>query len=254
MGDIKLQAMDVTSLKAVLADLRTKIIPSRFEKVKQSDANTLQLGFRSLRTFTWIEISWHADSSRIIEIKQPLKTIGISTLANQIQHGLKEMALVELKQHGFERVVELHFALRPNEKFQKLLVVELMGRHSNIIFLNQQKQIISLGKQIREHQSRLRPISTGDLYISPPPLTGVKPERDESFKAWRERLLLLPITLGKALQKNFQGISPSLAMQLANDENLYSERLITKNVQAVSDEDWKNLYIRWSKWLKDLEE
>ena len=41
--------MDLTSLRAVLNDLKPQLLPSRFEKAQQPDGTTLQLGFRSLR-------------------------------------------------------------------------------------------------------------------------------------------------------------------------------------------------------------
>ncbi len=254
MGDIKLQIMDITSLKAVLADLRKKIIPSRFERVKQIDSSTIQIGFRSLTNFIWIEISWHADSSRIVEIQSAFKAPGSSTLAQQIQHGLKGMALVEVNQEGFDRVVEFHFAFRPNEKFKKILVIELMGRHSNLLLLDEQKQVITLGKQIRKFHSRLRPISTGDQYFPPPQLKGLEPDSSISFEDWRERLLFMPIDLGQALKTNFQGISPSLSMQLAADEESKAKEILGKKVQKLSIKEWEGLYLRWSKWLKDLKD
>ena len=125
MTKIKIQKMDITSLKAVLSDLRPKIIPSRFEKPQQIDSNTLQIGFKTLNDLIWIEASWQADSSRIVEIDAPEKTAGISTLAKQIKYGLQRMALVDIKQTGYERIVEFHFALRPNESFQKILLLFL---------------------------------------------------------------------------------------------------------------------------------
>ena len=68
MDNIKLQIMDITSLKAVLADLRKKVLPSRFEKAQQPEANTLQLGLRTLGGMRWIEISWGADAPRIVQV------------------------------------------------------------------------------------------------------------------------------------------------------------------------------------------
>ncbi|MDB4625539.1 NFACT family protein, partial [Synechococcus sp. AH-551-E19] len=50
------QVMDLTSLRAVLADLRARLLPSRFEKAQQPDPQTLQLGFRTLRGMIWLEL------------------------------------------------------------------------------------------------------------------------------------------------------------------------------------------------------
>ena len=71
MENCAIQIMDITSLRAVLADLRKRIIPSRIEKIQQTDSCTLQISFRTLEKVSWIEISWHADSARIVEIEKP---------------------------------------------------------------------------------------------------------------------------------------------------------------------------------------
>ncbi len=249
-----LQTMDITSLKAVLADLREKIVPGRFEKVQQLDNSTLQIAFRSLEGLTWVELSWNSDSARIVEIEPPEKIKGESTLCKQIKFGLRGMALIELKQQDFDRVIELGFAFRPNEIIKKYLVLEIMGRYSNIIFLDKKKQVITLGKQISNKQSRLRPISTGDLYTYPPELQGMKPKKGESFEKWRNNLLILPITLKEALRATFQGISPAFILQLASEEKNSAYRLINMPVKLLSESEWKSLFFRWNIWLKALEE
>ncbi|KGG33811.1 putative secreted protein MPB70 precursor [Prochlorococcus marinus str. SS51] len=253
MNDLPLQMMDITSLQAVLADLRKEIVPSRLEKVQQSDNHTLQIGFRTLRDLIWIEICWHADSARIVQIDPPAKISGESTLCKQIKFGTKGMALIELKQNGFERIVEFGLAFRPNENFEKFLVLEIMGRHSNFLLLNESRQVITLGKQVRKNQSRLRPIGTGDKYVPPPPLNGQPPKRSESFEEWKSNLSMLPKTLKEALKDCYQGISPSLSLQLASEEKESAEEFLNLQVQALSQTDWKRLHYRWSKWLKDLE-
>ncbi len=254
MNHSDLQVMDITTLKAVLSDLRRKIIPSRLEKIQQSDAHTLQIAFRTLKKLIWIEISWHADAPRIVEINSPPKAKGESTLSKQIKYGASGMALIELKQEGFDRVIEFGLALRPKENFQKFLVVEIMGRHSNLLLLDEKRQVITLGKQIRHSQSRIRPISTGDKYIPPPPLEGIKPNKNQSFLEWKDKLSLLPITLKKALNETYQGISPSLSLQLANEDKDYAQRLLNIPVKELSEKDWFKIFLNWGKWLDVIEE
>ncbi len=248
-----LQAMDLTTLKSVLKDLRQKIVPSRFEKAQQPDKKTLQLGFRTLERLVWIEISWDADNPRLVEIDPPSNIGSKSTLAKQLQNGLRQMALVGLNQDGFERIVEISFAFRPNESSQKTLIVELMGRHSNLLLLNQEKEVITLGRQIKKNQSRLRPIGTGDIYVAPPPLRGIKPNHEESFESWKERLSLLPITLEKALQQSYQGISPSLALQLTGEDKHLANETCKLPVTKIPTKKWHEIFKRWLSWLNTIE-
>ena len=238
--------MDLTTLRAVLWDLRGRVLPSRFEKAQQPCPGTIQLGFRSLQGMVWLELSWQADSPRLTEIEAPPREGAGSTLAQQLQHSLRQLALVKLHQEGFERVVEFHFAPRPGEPIQRVLVLELMGRHSNLLLLDEQRRVIAPGRQVRDHQSRIRPISTGDDYCPPPPLQGHRPDRTERFERWQERLSLIPIPLKKALQQTYQGISPALATQLA-------ESWLTTSVDQLKAEQWETLHRRWCRWLEQME-
>ena len=238
--------MDLSTLRAVLSDLRPKLLPSRFEKAQQPDSATLQLGFRTLQGMLWLELSWQADAPRLVQIPPPPRQGAGSTLSQQIQHSLRQMALTELVQAGFERVVEFRMAPRPGDAVERVLVLELMGRHSNLLLLDDQRQVVALGRQVRDHQSRVRPIGTGDSYLPPPPLQGQAPSSTEGFERWRERLLLLPIPLRKALQQAYQGISPPLARQLAGER-------LTTSVDQLEPDAWCELHRHWQAWLTCLE-
>ena len=64
----------------------------------------------------WLELSWQADCPRLIADSTAGESGAGSTLAQQLQHGLRQMALVGLEQQGFERVVEFQMATRPGDR------------------------------------------------------------------------------------------------------------------------------------------
>ena len=249
-----LQAMDLTSLRAVLSELRPSLIPSRFEKAQQPDPHSLHLGFRTLERRIWLELAWQAEAPRLMAIEAPPRIGAGSTLAQQLQHGLSGLALTELVQTGWERVVELRFAARPGDPLQRTLVLELMGRHSNLFLLDPDRRVVAMARQVRQNQSRLRPIGTGDLYCEPPALSGTPPTRQESFEHWQAQLSLLPLNLKQALQSAYQGISPALALQLAGDTPEAANALLNQAVGDLTAEDWDRLWTRWQQWLSCLEQ
>jgi len=157
-----IQAIDATTLRALVAELRTSLLPSRFEKAQQSDPHTVQLALRGLEGGRWLELGWQAEAPRLHGIATPPRQGDGSTLAQQLQHGLRGLALVSIEQQGWERVVELGFARRPGESCQRWLVLELMGRRSNLFLLDERRRVVAAGRQVRPGQSRLRPIGTGD--------------------------------------------------------------------------------------------
>ncbi|CAI8349617.1 MAG: Uncharacterised protein [Cyanobium sp. ARS6] len=255
MAKSTLQVMDLTSLRAVLGDLRTQIIPSRFEKAQQPNQHSLQLGFRTLTGMIWLELSWQADAARLVRIPPPCREGSGSTLAQQVQHGLRQLALVQLEQRDFERVVLFHFAPRPGETSVRTLVLELMGRHSNVLLLDEQQRITAIARQVRQHQSRVRPLSSGDPYIPPPSLQNLPPSLEEPFEQWQRRLTLVPLGLGQALRDTYQGISPALTRQLINipssDEGTPALSASTP-IAEISQKQWLLLHARWTRWLNQL--
>jgi len=243
-----LRPIDLTSLRAVVAELRSCALPCRFEKAQQPDPHTVELGLRSLEGSLWLQLSWLAEAPRLLAIPPPERLGEGSTLAQQLQHGLRGLALVALEQPPWERVVELGFAPRPGEAVERSLVLELMGRHSNLFLLDPERRVIALGRQVRAAQSRVRPIGTGDPYQPPPPASGEPPSGSESQESWRRRLLLLPLPLGKALLSAYQGTSPSLVRQLLPEPDW-----MDRPVAALDEDQWQRLWFCWRQWLEALE-
>jgi predicted ribosome quality control (RQC) complex YloA/Tae2 family protein len=239
--------LDVTTLRAVLAEWRPLLLPSRFEKAQQASPQALQIGLRSLSGSHWLELSWQAEAARLHTIPPPPRQGDGSTLAQQLQHGLKGLALIEIQQQGWERVVELGFARRPGEPVLRWLVVELMGRHSNLLLLDADRQVVALARQVKPQQSRLRPIGTGDPYQPPPPLAGEPPRLEESFASWQRRLRLVPLPLQQALRDAYQGISPALVRQLLPCG--WGELA----VDSISPEQWQQLWQGWRQWLEAVQ-
>ena len=253
MNKVPIQIMDLTTLKAVVFELSQDIVPSRFENAQQIDSHTIQLGFRTLEKLTWIEISWIAESPRIVSIPPPKRYGEKSTLAKQLKHLLVNLALVEISQTGFERIVRFKFASRPGKEIEQELIVELMGRHSNILLLGRQNKVITLGKQIKERQSRLRPIGTGDIYTSPPPLKGLVPESSEPFTSWKENICLVPSTFKNSLKDTYQGVSPALTLQIASNNYNEALNIINQSVTSIELKTWEKIYKKWKEWLLDIE-
>lgn len=244
----RLQAMDVTTLRALLGAMRARWLPSRFEKAQQWDGATIQLGLRSLQGMEWLELSWQAEAPRLLAIEAPPRRGDGSTLAQQLQHGLRGLALVSLEQEGWERVVRFGFARRPGAPPERTLVLELMGRHSNLFLLDGDGRIAALGRQVSERQSRWRPIGNGDPYQSPPPLSGEPPSPLESRSSWQTRLSLVPLPLEVALRDCYQGISPALMRQL-----LAGASWAATPVDQLQPDQWDRLWQQWQAWLQAVE-
>ena len=240
------QNMDITSIKSILHYLSNEILPSKFETAQQPEPNTIQMGFRGINNLSWIEVSWQADCARIIKIDKPDKIGSESTLAKQLSHGLKYMALVEIIQDKFERVIKFAFAKKPGDEVIKYLIFELMGKHSNIFYLDKHLKIIAAGKQVKSTQSSHRTISTGTLYQEPPVKFKKEPNEKESYITWKENLLSLEDSLKNSLIKSYQGVSPILTEQIQYLANL---EVMNQNVALIDDIYLKKIFDIWNIWI-----
>ena len=72
--------------------------------------------------------------------------------------------------------------------------------------LDERQQVISSGRQVREHNPTAA-ISTGDTYSLRRRCKGRT--QAQSFERWRQRLSLLPESIGRALMGSYRGISPA---------------------------------------------
>jgi len=243
-----MQPQDTTTLRAVVAELAPLLLPARFEKAQQPRPQALQLGFRTADSRLWLELSWQAEDARCHAIPPPPRQGEGSTLARQLQHGLGGLALVSLEQPPWERVLRFGFAPRPGEPLQRQLLIELMGRHSNLFLLDEQQLVIAAARQVRSHQSRWRPIGTGDAYSPPPPLDGAIPDPSEPLDSWRQRLSLRAEPIGRALQQSYRGLSPSLRDQLLEAAGLGHNPPLTD----LGEDDWRRLHAIWNAWLTSL--
>jgi len=186
-------------------------------------------------------------------LKNRQKTIS-SPFLTFLQNQLKGGIILDIKHSNFDRI--LHFIIRPYQKFGKLqdkiLVLEFMGKHSNVILLKEDKTIETAIKLIDSSISRYREIIPGKLYIPPPSQNKLNP-----LKINRENFLNIfystpsenkNLSLWKLMQDNFIGISPQSAKEMVLQANLSPD----KNISETSAADLETLWISFNKIITNI--
>ena len=77
--------------------------------------------------------------------------------------------ILDVKQPGMERVVEieLEHLNELGDPCRKRLIMELMGKHSNIIFCDEKGMILDSIKHVSSHMSSVREVLPGREYFIP---------------------------------------------------------------------------------------
>ena len=133
-------SFDGLSLAAVKKELEELLVGSRVNKVYQPEKKTVLLNLRKEKSKTYsLLISAEADAARIHFIKS--KTTNPSqppSFCMSLRKHLEGKQLKEIKQPQWERVLIFHFSgfSEGGIPEEKLMICEIMGKHSNIILLN----------------------------------------------------------------------------------------------------------------------
>ncbi len=180
---VKAIPFDSLSLHAILTECQP-LGGGRVQDIRQPEPLTLLLEIYAGRQEHHLLISADAQFARMHLIPHKLPNAPtpppfLQSLRKHIEGG----TLLSLQQVGFDRIVQI--AIRTREGVFTLMV-ELMGKHSNLILVNPQGLIQSALKGVSPKQSALRPIRSGERYTLPPTrVEGLKNPLTMSESEWR---------------------------------------------------------------------
>ena len=123
--------------------------------------------------------------------------------------------ITNISQPKLERIVrfEIEHLDELGDLCKKYLIVEIMGKHSNIIFCNEDNRIIDSIKHVSAQMSSVREVLPGRDYFIPDTMEKLNP-LDASFADFATALVAKPIGLAKAIYTTFTGISPIVAEEI----------------------------------------
>lgn len=124
--------------------------------------------------------------------------------------------VVSLRQIGGDRVLHLTVDTvdELGDHVSRVLILEVMGRHSNLILVDGQGRIIDAARHVNQDMSRVRQIQPGLAYAPPPGQDKLSPEEAtaERLLPYLEQYASLP--LAKALGQSLTGFSMPAAREL----------------------------------------
>jgi predicted ribosome quality control (RQC) complex YloA/Tae2 family protein len=124
--------------------------------------------------------------------------------------------VLSIRQQGLERVIAIQFENlnELGDVVQKSLMVEIMGKHSNIIFVDENNRIVDSIKHVNGMLSSVREVLPGREYFIP----NTRNKKDPytlTTADWQEDIFLRPTTVAKALYGSLTGFSATMAQELA---------------------------------------
>lgn len=164
-------ALDGIFLYHLKNEISEFAVDSRVDKIHQPSRDEIVINLRSREGSKRLLISCNADSARIhftqFPPENPPKPPMFCLL---LRKRLTGAWITSIVQDDLERIIRINFSGTDElgDKTSYSLIVEIMGRYSNIIFADKDNRIIDSIKRIDESKSQVREVLPGVTYTAPP--------------------------------------------------------------------------------------
>lgn len=211
-------ALDGITASAIVSELNTALLGGRIDKIHQPVADEIRMTIRGLgsgaKKLILSANSAHprihlTESSRENPMTAPLFCM---VLRKHLAGG----KIVEICQPNFERIIILRIesANEMGDITTKNLILEIMGKHSNLILTDETGKILDSIKRVTHEKSSVREVLPGKEYVFPPSQDKKNPLTAESG----DFLFSLHLQEGRKLQEflyqTYTGISPLMAGEI----------------------------------------
>ena len=208
-------AIDAICLAAVVAELRPQLVGLRVDKVQQPARDQVVLLFRGRRLL--LNAGAGAPRLQLTEISRdnPAEPPMFCMLLRKHLAGAR---LAKLSQPPLERLVRMEFDASDElgRAGRRTLVLEAMGRRSNLILLDGEGRVIDSLRRVDADMSAQRQVLPG-LFYQPPASAGRLPVTEETEEGLSARFASAPPekALDAFLLDQYFGLSPLMARELA---------------------------------------
>ena len=245
-------AFDGITTAAVTAELRNNLLQGRVYKIAQPENDEILLTVKTVDGNTRrVLISAGASLPFVYFTKtnkqSPMSAPGFCML---LRKHLQNGRITDISQPGLERIIRIsvEHLNEMGDMCRKILVIELMGKHSNIIFCDEDNNIIDAIKHIPLTVSSVREVLPGRKYFVAETQDKKDPLSDISFEEFKYLITNKAQNNIKAIYNNFTGFSPVMASELCHRSSIDGNL----SVAADSDEDLKRLYDNFISLTEDI--
>ncbi len=158
--------------------------------------------------------------------------------------------ITKIYQPGMERIInfEIEHLNEMGDLCHKVLIIELMGKYSNIIFTDSDGTIIDSAKRIPASVSSVREVLPGRAYTIPATQEDKYNPLTVDSKQFADIISAKPLTVSKAIYSSFSGISPLVANELAHRAGLDAD----SPVAAYSHDELLHLGSNFTWMMEDI--
>lgn len=209
-------AFDGITIAAMVRELNNNLAGGRINKIAQPEGDELMITARGTEGQKRLLLSASASLPLIyFTEKNKISPLTAPNFCMLLRKHIGSARIAGIRQPGLERVVEfdLEHLNELGDPCKKMLILELMGKHSNLIFCDDKNMILDSIKHVSSHMSSVREVLPGREYFITKtqdkwnPLTITQEE-------FLEKVCKKPVSAAKALYSSLTGLSPVIAEEL----------------------------------------
>ena len=198
-------AFDGIVLKQVTSELESCLIGGKINKVYEPNNNEIILGiYSSGKNYALLcNISSNSYRLHLTTTSKP-NPLNAPNFCMLLRKHLVGARIKSISTPSLERIIKIELEVynELNDLLTKTLVIELMGKHSNIILLNENNKIIDSLRHLDISSGSLRDIMPAREYILP------TSDKLDFYKVSKEMFLSkIDGSIVKSISDNFTGIS-----------------------------------------------
>lgn len=209
--------LDGFTLGALARELDSALEGGRVDRVQQPEKDEIVLTIRAKGDNHRLLLSANPNHTRVHLTKSAVVSPNTPPmLCMLMRKHLGGARLLSIAQQGADRVLILRFeALNDmGDPCEKQLILEVMGRHSNLILVGETGRVIDCARHVSAEQSRVRELLPGLRYEPAPEQDKLDPSTLTKQALIDALSPLVGQRLDKALVTNLSGVSPQLAKEL----------------------------------------
>lgn len=245
-------AFDGITIHSLIYELNNTILGGRIDKIAQPEKDEILLTIKSPKGSYRLMLSVNASLplAYLVSANKP-SPLTAPNFCMLLRKHINNGRIISVSQPGLERIINItiEHLNEMGDLCTKHLMVELMGKHSNIIFVDDNNRIIDSIKRINASVSSVREVLPGYEYFIPNTSDKIELINSDDDRIMN-KLASSGENLTKAIYSSFIGISPEVAEEICYVAEIDSN----KPVSALNDNELLHISHTISGFVEDVME